>query len=134
MNDKHREKGSVELQYDNGEYAVRRSYRSNIVAIIVCLVLAFAVWIVVMNAEDTNYIPLSISGVPEGYICVLSDSVIEVKGTVLSLKLADKAEIIFPEDAKSAGTYSIALEDLVLPAGVSLASGLDITITVEPKK
>jgi NAD(P)-dependent dehydrogenase (short-subunit alcohol dehydrogenase family) len=45
---------SADIGQGNGEYAVRRSRRANIVAIVVCLLLALLVWVLVMNAEDTE--------------------------------------------------------------------------------
>ena len=118
---------------ETGEYALPRNRRANVIAAIVCLLLALAVWVLVMNAEDSNYVPVTLRDAPEGYECVLSDSVIEVQGSVHYLKMADAVEVIFPEDITGPGTYQLELEDLVLPEGVSLKGGMNLTLTVTRK-
>lgn len=130
MNRKH---DNTEFGIDNGEYAVRRSRLSLIVAAVVCLLLAVVSWLMVMNAKDTKRLPLEIVGAQAGYTYVLSDVELEVSGAVVFLKKADCIEVIVPEDVTAPGTYAIPLEDLVLPEGVFLSELTGITLTVSEK-
>ena len=118
------------MNADNGEYTVRHSRLSTVVAAVCCLILAFLVWIAVMNASDTKRLPLVIVGGDSEYTYTLSDVELEVRGSVLYLKKAEKIEIVVPEEANAPGTYAIALEKLVLPEGVSLSELTGITLTV----
>ena len=118
---------------ENGEYTLRHSRLSTVIAAVCCLILAFLVWIVVMNAEDTKRLPLVLVGGESEYIYTLSDVELEVSGAVLYLKKAEKIEIAVPEEANAPGTYAIALEKLVLPEGVSLSELTGITLTVSEK-
>ena len=70
---------SADIEQGNGEYAVRRSRRANIIAIVVCLLLALLVWVMVMNAEDTERVSLALD-VPEdsAYTYELSTDEIEI--------------------------------------------------------
>lgn len=127
MNRKHE---NTELGIDNGEYAVYRSRFSLVVAAAVCLLLAVVAWLMVMNVKDTKNLPLEVVGEQSGYTYVLSDAELEVSGAVVFLKAAERIEVIVPEQATAPGTYMIALEDLVLPEGVSLSELTGITLTV----
>ncbi|MBQ2773429.1 MAG: hypothetical protein IJF45_03670 [Clostridia bacterium] len=128
-----RKNENTELGIDNGEYAVRRSRFSLVIAAVVCLLLAVVAWLMVMNAKDTKNLPLEVVGEQPGYTYVLSDAELEVSGAVVFLKAADRIEVIVPEQATAPGTYVIALEDLVLPEGVSLSELTGITLTVSEK-
>ena len=127
MNRKHE---NTELGIDNGEYAVRRSRFSLVVAAVVCLLLAVVAWLMVMNVKDTKNLPLEVVGAQAGYTYVLSDVELEVSGAVVFLKAAERIEVIVPEQATAPGTYVVSLEDLVLPEGVSLSELTGITLTV----
>ena len=124
MNRKNIEQENERL--DNGEYAVRRSRRSNIIAAVVCLVLAFCVWLVVMNAQDTAYLPVE---APEGY--ELSMTSLEVKGTVTAIKKADRIEVRLPPEATEPGTYVLTEQNLIFPDGVRPVEDVYLTVTVE---
>ena len=130
MNRKHE---NADLAVDSGEYAVRRSRLSLVVATIVCLLLAVVVWLMVMNVEDTKHLALEVADAKAEYQYVLSDTEREVSGAVVFLKKAEQIKVIVPEDAIAPGTYVIALEDLVLPEGVSLAELTGITLTITEK-
>ena len=130
MNRKHE---NADLAIDSGEYAVRRSRLSLVVAAIVCLLLAVVVWLMVMNVKDTKQLSLEIVGAKAEYQYVLSDTELEVSGAVVFLKKAEHIKVIVPADAIAPGTYVIALEDLVLPEGVSLSELTGLTLTVTPK-
>ena len=117
----------------NGEYTVRRSRLSLVVAAVCCLILAVLVWLFVMNAGDTKRLPLVLVGGADEYVYTLSDAELEVSGAVLFLKKAEKIEVVVPEEATQPGTYAIALDKLVLPEGVSLSELTGITLTVTKK-
>ncbi len=130
MNRKHE---NEKLEIENGEYAVRRSRLSLVVAAVVCLLLAVVVWLVVMNVEDSKRLPLVLVGGESQYVYALSDAELEVSGAVVFLKKAEEIRVIVPEEANTPGTYVIALEKLVLPEGVSLSELTGITLTVSGK-
>jgi len=102
-------------RFDNGEYAVRRSRRANIIAAVVCLVLAFCVWLVVMNTQDTAYLPVE---VPEGGAYVLSMTSLEVKGTVTAIKDADRIRVKLPEGLQPGDEVVLTEQNLIFPDGV----------------
>ena len=114
-------------RFDNGEYAVRRSRRSNIIAAVVCLVLAFCVWLVVMNAQDTAYLPVEVQG---NGSYVLSVSSLEVKGTVTAIKRADRIEVVLPDTMTAPGTYVLTEQNLIFPDGVRPVEDVYLTVTV----
>ena len=130
MNRKH---GHAELGVDNSEYTVHRSRLSLIVAAALCLLLSVIVWLFVMNVEDTAYVSLELKGGTEGCVYALSDTQLEVSGTVLFLKKADVIAVIVPDTVCEPGTYQLSLEDLVLPEGVSLTEIPNLTLTIERK-
>ena len=130
MNRKHEH---AELGTDNSEYTVHRSRLSLVVAAALCLLLSVIVWLFVMNVEDTAYVSLELKGGAECCVYVLSDTQLEVRGTVLFLKKADVIEVIVPDTMCEPGTYSLSLENLVLPEGVSLTEIPNLTLTVEGK-
>ena len=127
MNRKNIEQENERL--DNGEYAVHRSRRSNIIAAVVCLVLAFCVWLVVMNAQDTAYLPVEVQG---GGAYVLSVSSLEVKGTVTAIKKADRVIVVLPAAVSGPGTYVLTEKDLIFPDGVRPVEDVYLTVTVAP--
>lgn len=124
---------NADLGIENGEYAVHRSHLSLIIAAVICLLLAVIVWLMVMNVEDTAYIPLEVKGGTADCTYLLSDTELEVSGTVLFLKKADRIEVIVPPTFEQPGTYTLSLSNLVLPEGVSLSELPNLTLTVERK-
>lgn len=134
MNRKIEEQQNNLTEQENGTYVVKRNYVSNIVAAVVCLLVAFVVWLLAMSAEDTAILKLETVGGSAEYTYVLSDSALEISGTIRSIKKADRIEVIVPAAAATEpGTYAIALEDLVLPEGVALTGLPQLTLTVERK-
>ena len=124
-----------DITADNGEYAVRHNRKRDIVAVFVCLLLALVVWLLVMNADDTASVTLTLEGGTEAYSYTLSDDSLEVAGTVIFLKAAQRDSIVvkIPAEANAPGTYHIAVEELVLPEGVALTSLPELTLTVSEK-
>lgn len=131
-------RNSVEAEKQNerqpgDEYVVRRSRRADIIAIVVCILLALIVWVVVMNTKDTDYVELEILA-PGEYEYVLSENLLEVEGSVSALR---RAEPIGVKVARfdEIGEYSLTLDDLMLPEGVTLVDDdIHVTITLEPKR
>lgn len=118
---------------EDTDFTVRRSHASRVIAALLCILLAVAVWLVVIQLEHTDTVKLSLKGAPEQYACVLSDTMIDVKGTVLDLKKIDAIEVICPAYINAPGTYLLTVSDLQLPDGVTLAEELVITLTVIAK-
>ena len=116
--------------FETGEYAVTRSRRANAIAAVICLLLAFLVWMVVMNARDTAYLPVEVSGGQAGVHYVLSVSSLEVKGTVSAIKRADRISVVLPAAAAAPGTYVLTEKDLVFPEGVRPVGEVYLTVTV----
>ena len=134
MNRKIDEQQNNLAEQENGVYIVRRNRGSNIVAAAVCLLIAFIVWLFAMSAEDTAILKLEAVGGNAEYTYVLSDSALEISGSIMSIKKADHIEVIVPAVAATEpGTYAISLEDLVLPEGVALTDLPQLTLTVERK-
>ena len=131
MNRKHTLPVEREETNVDGAYAVHRSWVVNIVALAVCLVLAFLIWIVVMNTENTEEIELRVLAPQEGYTYTLSAERLKVRGKTVDLKAAKSIGVCIPGHAS--GTYVLAEEDLVLPEGVHLTAPLTVTITVYPQ-
>ena len=59
MNRKHIQE---DMTAENGGYAVKSSRKRDIVAAVICLVLAMVVWLFVMNVDDTADVGLSLAG------------------------------------------------------------------------
>lgn len=129
MNRKHLEQENDRLE--TGEYAVHRSRRSNIIAAVICLVLAFCVWLVVMNAQDTAYLPVQL-GEGSDTACVLSATSLEVKGTVTAIKRADRIIVVLPDTITEPGTYVLTEQNLLFPDGVRPVEDVYLTVTVAP--
>ncbi|MBE6595683.1 MAG: hypothetical protein E7644_07790 [Ruminococcaceae bacterium] len=126
-------KQNQNIEQENGEYAVRRSVKGNIVAAVICLLLAVVVWAVVMNAEDSVEVELQLPQPADGYTYTLSVDGIEIKGKMMNVKRVDAIEIAVPEEFRVAGTHTLTLEHLVLPEGVAPAAAVEITLTVTEK-
>lgn len=113
---------------ENTEAVFHRNHRLDIVAIFVCLAVAFFMWLCVMNSKDTDYLPLEVTGAKEGYTYTLSVDSLEVEGVLSDLKRAKKVLVILPGDAS--GVYTLTPEDLILPEGVCAVDMPHITLTV----
>ena len=117
----------------NGEYAVQRNYRSNIVAALLCILLAFFAWLFVMGREDTDYIAIRVSDPVQGYTYTLSANYLEVEGTVAALRHADYIEVRIPVYAQREGTHRLTESDITMPEGVRLSDFPELTVTVTAK-
>lgn len=118
--------------HEDTDFTVQRSRSVKIIAAVLCILLAVLVWLVVIQLEQTDTFKLSLKGAPHQYICVLSDTMIDVKGTALVLKEIDTIEVICPT-IDAPGTYQLTASDLQLPEGVTLAEELVLTLTVIAK-
>ena len=117
----------------DGEYVVRRSRLSDIIAILVCAVLAVVVWVAVMNAKDTDYLKLEILAPDTNMEYTLSETHLEVEGTVAVLR--DAAPIgISIADYDKPGEYVLNPARLQLPDGVTLVDcNVRLVLTVRQK-
>ena len=118
-------------QQKSGEYAVRRSRWTDVIAALVCIVLAFAVWLLVMSRTDNDYFLLEVADPAAGYTYSFSTTHLEVKGSVADLRATDSVAVRVP--ATAPGTYEVTEADLILPDGISLVSTLKLTVTVSAK-
>lgn len=132
MNRKEIDAQSNVEQQKNGEYAVHRNRRSNIIAAVVCLLIALVVWVVIMGSGDSDYIATRVLDPKEEYTYTLSVDFLEVEGTVGNLRHADHIGVRVPEGAVP-GVYHLTVDDLVLPDGVHLTADPDITLTIRSK-
>lgn len=130
MNRKHE---NADIGIEQSEYIPHRSHVSLVVAGLICLALALLIWLLVMNADNTAYVSLELTGGDAAYTYVLSDTELEVSGAVYFLKKAENIRVTVPATATESGTYEIELVDLVLPEGVALTEDLSLTLTVTQK-
>ena len=128
MNRKHIDSTTELDQQQNGQYAVERNRKADIIAIVVCLLLAVLVWLVFMNRTESDYVELVVADTVEGCEYSLSVTQIEIEGSVTDLR--DITEIKVRLDSHEPGTYSLDEGDLVLPDGVVLSNALNLTVTV----
>lgn len=98
---------------------------------LVCVLLAFLVWLCVMNVRDTEHVSLEVKDALAGYTYELSTKSVEIEGNLATLKRVEAIEIEMPVHVE--GTYTIPEENILLPEGVSLASNTRITVTVRQK-
>lgn len=129
MNRKHIEPAPEASQ--NGQFEVVRNRKMDIVAIVVCLLIAVLVWLVFMNTNDSDYVELSIANPADNCRYELSVTQVEIEGTISDLRRVSRIEVILPEG--EATEYHLNEGDLVLPEGVTLSKGLNLTVTVKPK-
>ncbi len=124
---------SADIEQGNGEYAVRRSRRANIIAIAVCLLLALLVWVMVMNAEDTERVSLSLDAPDNEYVYELSDDEIEIKGSVAELKNIEEIVVLPSEEMNKPGVHHVSIDNFDFPEGITLAGVPELTIIVKEK-
>ena len=115
----------------SGEYAVHRSRVFDVIALLICLLLALLIWIGVMNAKDCEQVSLRVLAPHDDYTYTLSIDTLEVEGKSVDLKSAESIGVRVPGHA--AGVYTLTEEDLELPEGVRLTAPVEITLTVRPK-
>lgn len=113
---------------DSGEYAVRRNIRADVMAVIICLLLAVVTWVVIMNHTDTDYLTVDTSSLPEGYSISVTE--LEVTGKVTDLRHADKITLPNLPVNMTPGTYTLRPDGLILPEGLKLVGSPEIKLTV----
>ena len=133
MNHKHIDT-TDELEQQGGEYTVKNSYLSTVIAAVICLLLALAVWIIVMSRPNSDYLSVYVVDQQEGYTYAVSADMIKVEGKVSDLRHAEVIGVRLPEHA-GAGEYKLSdgQLELELPDGVQLAVDIDLTVTVTAK-
>lgn len=133
MNHKHMDT-TGELEQQGGEYTVKNSYLSTVIAAVICLLLALLVWIIVMSRPDSDYLSVCVVDQQAGYTYEVSVDMIKVEGKVSDLRHAETVGIRLPENA-GAGEYKLSEGqlELELPDGVQLSVDIDLTVTVKAK-
>ena len=133
MNHKHIDT-TDELEQQGGEYTVKNSYLSTVIAAVICLLLALAVWIIVMSRPNSDYLSVYVVDQQEGYTYAISADMIKVEGKVSDLRHAEVIGVRLPEHS-GAGEYKLSdgQLELELPDGVQLAVDIDLTVTVTAK-
>ena len=101
----------------------------NLLAALACVLIALVVWVCVMNAHDTDYIPLRVYNPQSGVTYEFSADNLQVEGRVSALKDLTVISIVLPEGLPF-GTYRLTEADLNLPDGVHPADDLQLTLTV----
>ena len=134
MNHKHIEATDALAQQSGSEYTVKSNRFTTVIAAAICLLLALAVWIVVMGRPDSDYLALCVLDRQEGYTYEVSADMIKVEGKVSDLRHAEVVGIRLPEQA-GAGEYKLSDGQLKLelPDGVQLSVDVDLTVTVREK-
>ena len=119
-----------ELKEKQGEGHVVHSghHRWDFLVALVCVLLAFLVWLCVMNVRDTEHVTLEVKDQRDGYVYDLSSGTIEIEGNLVALKRVDAIEVVLPINEE--GTYVITEEFLVVPDGISLTGNTRLTVTV----
>ena len=119
----------------------RRKMIVTVVAAVLCVLLALAVWVCVMNTQDTDYIPVRVEG-PAGYECTLSVDGVEVEGKVATLRNMDEIVVKLTAadiedfryfDWDGDGKNEVNELFLGLPDGVQLTREFSAELTVKVK-
>lgn len=131
MNRKHIDP-AAEAEQSNGQYAVVRNRKADIIAICVCVLIALLVWLVFMNRTESDYVELVIDNPAEGYEYKLSVTQVEIEGRVTDLRRVSEIRVVLP--AWSADEYHLNEGDLELPDGVALSKSLNLTVEVAASK
>ena len=120
------------------EHVSHRKVYGAFFAAIFCIVLALAVWVGVMNTQDTDFIPVRVVS-PEGYECTLSVDGVEVEGKVSELRYLDELVITLSQEdvmyivSAFGGSASVNEAILGLPEGVYLTREFSAVLTVKAK-
>lgn len=128
-----KEKDTVKREETQAGGETRRAEhrRWDFLVALVCVLLAFLVWLCVMNVRDTEHVSLEVEGALAGYTYELSVNSVEIEGNLATLKSVDAIEVELPSHTE--GTHTIPEENILLPEGVSLVSNTRITVTVRAK-
>ena len=123
---------TADAEQNNGQFAVKRNHKADIVAILVCVLIALLVWLVLMNGVETDIVELVVVNKDPAYEYELSVTQVEVEGSAVDLRKVTEIPVKLP-DGLEPGVYR--LDDvhgaaLLLPEGISLARSLNLTITV----
>ena len=129
-----KEKVLINVEEVTDEGSVKpRQWRTNLFAAVICLVLAVAVWVVIMGRPDSDYLRLELRGGNDAFEYELSASVLEVEGKVSDLRHAAAIQVYVPKEITEPGEYKLDGTDLVLPNGVALTGELSLTLKVKTK-
>ena len=134
MDRKHLNTANGLEQQNGGEYTVKSNYRANIIAAVICLLLAFLIWIIVMGRTDCDYISVRVVNGQENYTYALSVDTVKVEGKISDLRRAEEIGVRLPENAGE-GEYKLSANqlELELPEGVGLSVDIELIVTVKAK-
>ncbi len=133
MNRKQQAMGAEDVS-ERGEYAVQRNRITVVIALLLSFLLACFVWVVVMNLECTETLPLSLVDAPAdpSVEYELSAEGLAVKGAAVNMKNGSIG-VRIPAGAVPGESYRLTEADLVLPEGVETVVPLDLVLTVRAK-
>ena len=134
MDRKHLNTANGLEQQNSGEYTVKSNYRANIIAAVICLLLAFLIWIIVMGRTDCDYISVRVVNGQENYTYALSVDTVKVEGKISDLRRAEEIGVRLPENAGE-GEYKLSANqlELELREGVGLSVDIELIVTVKAK-
>ena len=119
-------------------HASHRRVWSGLLAAVICLLLACVVWVCVMNAADTDYIPVRVVS-PAGYECALSVEGVEVEGTVATLRDLDEIVVVVSAQeveyllSRYGGEAIVNESFLQLPADVCVSGEWSAVLSAKKK-
>ena len=119
------ENGEQKIAATTAARRARKNLLIDLVALLVCLLLALLVWICAMNATDTDYVALKAEA---GVSCTFSADLVEVRGPVAQLKKTTEVEVTVKDLAP--GVYTLTEDMLKLPKDVHLSGDPHVTVTV----
>ena len=123
---------TVEAEQNNGQFEVKRNHKADIIAALVCVLIALLVWLVLMNGVETDFVELVVVNKDPAYKYELSVTQVEVEGSAVDLRKVTEIYVKLPEGLKP-GVYrldDIHGASLLVPEGISLARTLNLTVTV----
>ncbi len=116
---------------DTDEVVSRAPHRHwDLLVALMCILLAFVVWLCVMNARSTDLIAVRVKDPADGLVYELSVDSLEVEGVTVAVK---RAKAILVEVPATVGEYMITAEQILLPEGVNLTSTPNVKVTVRAK-
>ena len=129
MNRKHIDDPNLTEQ-QNGQYAVARNRKFDVVAALICLLLAVLAWLVFMNRTESDYVELVVAEPQAGYVYELSVTQVEIEGSVTALRDVTEIKINLPAPVEGKQVYTLCEANLELPEGIVLSKALTLTVTV----
>lgn len=130
-----RDKKKKDAVAQKGEEAATRGThrRWDFVVALVCILLAFLVWLCIMNVRDTEYIGIEFEGTKQGYTYQISATSLEVEGKRALLKSEDaviRVDLSKIDHATLGEPIEITSDCIKVPEGLSLIKSSQLTVTI----